>query len=49
MIHNIFNRALDDREKRLQEGLQRMEILEREIAAKDTEVNLMLSTYIHMN
>ncbi|KAK1358771.1 kinesin-like protein KIN-12D [Heracleum sosnowskyi] len=33
-----MKRALNDREKRLQEGLQRMEILEREIAAKDTEI-----------
>lgn len=49
MIHNFLHRALDDNEKRLHEGLQRMEILEREIAAKDTEVNIMLFTYIHMN
>ena len=35
----LFYRQIDEKEKNVQEGLQRMQILEREIAARDAEVN----------
>ena len=35
----LFYRQIDEKEKNIQDALQRMQIFEREIAARDAEVN----------